>query len=183
MSKLIIRGIRIEDFKCYSAATGGAFTMEVKWRADWTPEVCSEMGWTSEPKGFGNGKLGGKLTGVSMSVEPNAKPLKDYAIDFAVGQFSSFRHLAKTEDGKVSGREFEFVSISSGENALRALPFVAAYVEKCGPADDRGQCHITYNAEEQPKLVGIDEKQPSLPGSEPPAEKVRGRRKAAEAVQ
>lgn len=182
MSKLIIRGIRVEKFECYSAATGGAFTMEVKCRADWTEEVCTGMGWQSEPKGFGNGKLGGKLTGVSMAIEPNAKLLKDYAIDISVGQFSSFRHIAKTEDGKTSGREFEFVAICSGENAIRALPFIAAYIEKCGPANDRGQARITYNSEEQPKLPGTDDKQTAIPGTEPPTEKPRGRRKT-EAVQ
>ncbi len=176
MSKLIIRGVEIEDFKCYAASSGGGtFTMEIKCRADWTKEVCNAMDWNYEPNGFGNGKLEGKLFGISMAMEPNAKTLKDYAIDISIGQVGSFRHIAKTEEGAVTKREFEFVATAAGEHALKALPFITSYVEHCGPAGDRGVCKITYNAEEQQTLTD----------AEPEAEeKVRGRRaKSAEAVQ
>lgn len=170
MSQLIARGVKIEDFKGYAAATGGAFTLEIKFRAAWSKEVCESMGWTAEPAGFGNGKLDGKLFGVSLQLEPNAKTLKDYSIDIGVGQFDSFRHIIKTEDGDTTGHEFEFVATSSGENALKALPYVATYVEKCGPAGDRGRAKLVYNAEEQEKL----------PGTEViPEDKPRGRRKEA----
>lgn len=178
MSQLIARGVRIEEFKCYAGSSGGAFTMEIKLRAVWTKEVCENMGWTPEPSGFGNGKLDGKLFGVSMQLEPNAKTLKDYAIDISIGQFDSFRHIIITEDGDVRGHEFEFTATASGENALKALPFVATYIEKCGPAGDRGRAKLTYNAKEQQSL-------PTGEGEEAPEanEKVRGRNKAAEAVQ
>lgn len=170
MSQLIARGVSIEDFKGYAAASGGAFTLEIKLRASWSKEVCESMGWTAEPSGFGNGKLDGKLFGVSMQLEPNAKTLKDYAIDIGVGQFDSFRHIVKTEDGDTTGHEFEFVATASGENALKALPYVATYVEKCGPAGDRGRAKLVYNAEEQQKLEGVEPE---------PIDKPRGRKKAA----
>jgi hypothetical protein len=44
----------------------------------------------------------------------------------------------------------------------------------CNPGDDRGQCRITYNAEEQQELDGV------APEAD---QKTRGRRKAQEAVQ
>lgn len=177
MSKLIIRGIAIENATFHSQKNGGAFTLEVKYRAAWSDTVCKEMGWVNEPSGFGNGTLIKKLTGISLSIEPNAKTLKDYAIEITIGQVSSFRHIAKTTDGKVSSHEFEFVTISSGDAALAALPYVAEYVNKCGPAGDRGQCVLTYNAEAQMKIgENATAGSPEAPEAE---QKARGRRKAA----
>lgn len=172
MSKLVIRGTKIDDAKFYAASTGGgAFTLEIKFRAAWSKPVCDQMGWNSQPDGFGNGKLEGKLTGISLSLEPNATNLKDYALDITIGQVDSFRHIAKTEDGEVTTREIEFVATASGENALKALHYIATYVEHCGPVGDRGQCKITYNAEEQMEI----EEAPPIVADEKP----RGRKKEA----
>ncbi len=154
MSQLITRGARIMDASFYCGSNGTALTLEIKMRAAWSEPVCREMHWDFTPEGFGNGKLEGSLNAVSLTLEPNDKKLKDYAIDIGVGLVSKFRHIAKTEDGDTVKREMEFVVTTSGENAAKALPSVATYVEMCGPGDDRGQCKITYNAAVQETLPG-----------------------------
>ncbi len=169
MSQLIIRGAHIESYSGY-VANNGQFTIEAKLRANWTEPVCSEMGWTVEPQGFGNGNLDGQLYGISMILEPNKQALKDYRLDIGIAKVDKFKHVAKVKDGEVEGRELEFVVTTCAEDAGAVLE---NYMRHCNPGDDRGQCKITYNAEEQQSLVEGEE--------EVVAEKARGRRKAAEA--
>ncbi len=177
MSQLIIRGAHIQSYEVY-CASNGQFTIEAKIRANWSDTVCREMKWTEEPQGFGNGSLDGGLAGISMILEPNKQVLKDYRLDVGISKVSKFKHVAKIKDGKVEGRELEFVVTTVADDAGAVLE---NYVRHCNPGDDRGQCRITYNAKEQKKL---DDKQDNLLGTEPEAEmKTRGRRKAAEAVQ
>lgn len=172
MSQLIIRGTRIIEFSG-SVSANGQMTYEFKCRSTWSDVVCREMGWTEEPVGFGNGSLDGKLHGISMILEPSSKPLKDYRFDLAISQVGKFKHLAKVEDGEVSGRELEFTVTTVADDAHIVLD---NYVRHCGPGDDRGQAKITFNAEAQQKL----EEQPEGEIEE----KARGRKaKSAEAVQ
>lgn len=165
MASLIIRGTKLMEFTGY-CANSGQMTYELKCRAAWSDTVCEAMGWQKEPAGFGNGSLEGGLFGISMILEPSSKTLKDYRFDIAIGKVASFKHIAKTEDGDVVHRELEFVVTTTAEDA----PVVfSRYMEKCCPGDDRGQAKIQYSEEEQQEL-----------GDEgAPAEKPRGRRKAA----
>lgn len=174
MSSLIIRGTRIMEYTGY-CNNSGQHAVDFKCRANWSDTVCEGMGWAFEPKGFGNGSLEGKLFGINLIMEPNKKELKDYRFDIGISQVSKFKHIASVEEGDVVSRELEFVVTSVADDAAAVLK---EYVQHCGPGDDRGQCRITYNAEEQQSL-------PTGEGEEAPEanEKVRGRKKAAEAVQ
>lgn len=167
MSQLIVRGVKIESYKCKSE--NPSLTYKIKCRASWSQTVCETMGWEKAPSGFGNGKLDGALLGISMSLEPNATTLKDYRFDIKISKVGSFRHLAKTEDEKTVRRELEFVVTTITDDAHVVL---ANYMAHCGPADDAGQMRIVYSAEEQEVL----------PGTTPePIDKPRGRKKEKEA--
>jgi hypothetical protein len=124
------------------------------------------MGWQTEPNGFGNGSLEGKLAAVSMSLEPSAKNLKDYRFEITCNSVHGFKHKAKTEDDTVTKRELEFIVTTVAADAATVL---AGYIEHCGPAADAGQCKIQYSAEAQ---MEIGE-------GEPVPDKPRGRKKAA----
>jgi hypothetical protein len=169
MSTLIIRGATLKEIKGKCSA-GGQFIMSAKFRAAWTDTVCKEMSWTEEPSGFGNGKLDGELLGINMIMEPSAKNLKDYRIDIPISKVSKFRHIAKTEDGEITHRELEYVVTTIFDDAPVLL---SNYLKHCGPAEDAGQCRITFNAEEQQKLD-------IAPAEE--SGKQRGRRKGADAA-
>ena len=174
MSSMIIRGTRILEYSGFCNASG-QFTVEFKCRANWSEPVCQEMDWTVEPHGFGNGNLDGCLHGINMILEPNKAALKDYRFDIGISKVDKFKHVARVKDGEVEGRELEFVVTSVADDAGAV---VEAYIRHCGPGDDRGQARIQFNAEEQQTL-------PTGEGNAAPEanEKVRGRKKAAEAVQ
>lgn len=169
MSQLLLRGCRIEDYTGY-CSTSGQGTIEIKLRAAWTDTVAREMGWAEEPTGFGNGNLEGGLNGISMILEPNKKDLKDYRLDIKISKVYKFKHRAKTEGGDVVTRELECVVTTNEEGVVS---YIEQYVCRCGPGDDRGQCKIVFNAEEQMKIEGTE------PAAE---EKTRGRRKESAAV-
>lgn len=172
MSQLIIRGTKITKINGFVSANG-QMTYEFVCRASWSDVVCKAMCWTEEPIGFGTGALDGKLHGISMILEPSSKNLKDYRFDLSISQVGKFKHIAKIEDGEVSGRELEFAVTTVAEDAHIVLD---NYLRHCGPGDDRGQARITFNAEAQQKL----EEQPEGEIEE----KARGRKaKSAEAVQ
>lgn len=168
MSQIIIRGTKIEEVSFKPGNPSPIF--KIKCRANWSETVCEAMAWSKEPQGFGNGNLEGQLLGISMILEPSARTLKDYRFDMKISSVGSFRHLAKTEDEKVVRRELEFVVTTIAEDAAVVL---ANYVAHCGPADDAGQCKITYSAEEQGTLTETP--------AEGEADKPRGRRKEKEA--
>lgn len=166
MSKLTTRGTALQEYTAFCSENGQR-TVEAKFRCAWSDTVCHEMGWQSDPAGFGNGSLEGTLLGINLIMEPNAKNLKDYAFDLAISKVGKFKHVLTKDDH----HELEYTVTTVAEDAVEVLD---RYLQKCGPADDRGQAKITFNAEEQQTLEDAAPEE---------GEKVRGRRKAAEAVQ
>lgn len=166
MSKLITRGTALQEYTAFCSSNGQR-TVEAVFRCAWSDTVCEEMSWQKDPAGFGNGSLEGTLLGISLIMEPNAKNLKDYTFDLTISKVGKFKHVLTKDDH----HELEYTITTVAEDAVEVLD---RYLQKCGPADDRGQAKITFNAEEQQGLV--DE-------GEEVVEKTRGRRKAQEAVQ
>lgn len=171
MSQLIIRGASLRETTFKATKKSGQMTTEATFRASWSKPVCKEMGWTEEPTGFGNGMLEGKLTGISMTMQPNDKKLKDYAFDISINSVGQFKHVILTDKDREGTREeLQFVVTTVAEDA-HAVFF--QYMKMCNPAEDRGEVRITFSAEEQMEL---EEEEPE------PEAKPRGRRKAAEAT-
>lgn len=165
MASIIIRGTRIKDANMY-CSNGGQLTFDVTCRASWSDTVCDQFGWQKEPNGFGNGSLEGKLAAISLKLEPSSKLLKDYAFEIPISSVHSFRHRAKTEEGTTTKRELEFIFTTTAPDAPQVL---ALYLEKCGPAEDAGQCKVAYSPEEQMEIG--EEGEPA------PEDKRRGRKK------
>lgn len=176
MSQLTLRGVTVEDVYCY-CSNEGKRTVEITCRAAWSDTVCDELAIVKEPSGFGNGSLKVQLAAVSMILEPNSKPLKDYRADMSISKMDKLRHIAKTEEGDVVTRQMEFVVTTIAEDAMLVMDKWLTFV---GPSDSTAQCKITYNAKQQLELVEPDATT-DVPAGE---DKPRGRkRNVAEAVQ
>jgi hypothetical protein len=132
------------------------------------------MNWTEQPQGFGNGGLRGKLTGISLTLEPNSKDLKDYALELhQLGSISSFKHKVNVKKGEIVGESLTFVVTTMDPDAHVVLD---KWVEMVGPSDSTAQLKVQYNAKQQ---MSLDDQ----PAADAPAEdKPRGR-KRTEAVQ
>lgn len=171
-NSILIRGARVLDANMY-CSNSGQRTIDVTFRAAWTVPVCEHFGWQQEPNGFGNGSLEGKLAAISLKLEPSSKLLKDYSFEIPISSVHGFKHRAKTEEGTTTKRELEFIFTTTAPDAAQVL---ANYIEKCGPAEDAGQCKVAYSPEQQMEI-----------GEEGAAEEAetprRGRKKGAEAAQ
>lgn len=188
MSKITFRGATIDKYESY-CSNAGQTTVEIHFKASWSEPVCETMGWTKEPKGFGNGSLDGKLAGISMMVEPNGAQLRDYRFDIRIDSIGKFKHVAKEKDGEVVDRSLTFIATTTDESAPLCLD---KWLRAVGPSDSTAQVAATYNAEEQMDLA--EDGEPSEEDSDTetaPVEsatltKTRGRRRehpATEAVQ
>ncbi len=169
MSSILFRGAVIDSVKFWSA--DGGKTAEIDVIADWTAPVCEAMDWGEKPSpGFGKSDMSGSLQGINAILTPSKGELKSYELDLTINKISNFKYVPKLDkEGNVKSEELHF-KIFSGMEGVGGL--LEGYLERLGDAPARL------------KVVIQEEAQQELPGTEPEAgEKVRGRRKAAEAVQ
>ncbi len=187
MSKLALRGVRIEGIKLKMDGDG-RIQYDLELSADYTDKLAEQMEWLPSgeddaqittylpPARQTQAKFDNKLTGSNMIVVPNKEDLREaHEMDITILTVSKFKYTHEFDEntGAPKNRRVEF-HVTTIHDDLH-IP-VVAFIKALNTGGLTSKCTITYS---EPEASAEDDPQTELPGIEKP----RGRKKGLEVVQ